>query len=283
MHRRTLPWATFALAIALCSSAPGRALAFDGDHPKYRFGVSLGLAGSIPIGSDVGQGGGEPDEYENALWGQFELLTVDIGEHINLFGYGRVAFVGGINDDAFSAGGAAAGGGGGAQGGGTTTTRLYSIGGGVRYLPLKRSLVRPYISFAPGYAHSSVEFPVPAAGAQPSTGYHRHRGVALGFGVGVRIEPRVEVFGEDALLPITIELQYIKNIWRWHRSNLDDLQDAVVGFGEAALLGIDDPDELASAQASLDALKDADFKSGLASKNMNVDFLGLMVTVGFLR
>ena len=78
---------------------------------------------------------------------------------------------------------------------------------------------------------------------------HRHQGVAALLGVGVRFDVPIQAFGSDMLAPVALEAQYTKNFWL-------DLERTA--RNEAA------PERL-------------------AREGMELDYLGLSLTVGFLR
>lgn len=274
-HARAMLYRVF---LVLCLLAPAsNALAVDGTD--LRFGLGVGLMGSQPLGGDVGQDGA-PDEFSQALWMHLDLFTLDIGEHWSVGAFGRLSFSGGIDPDGVKAGlnenapvlctegevspidptqPCPAGG----LRAGPATASLTQWGITGRYFLLGDGFFRPFLSLGAALVVSRTKYETRRdlggggftgfGGGTPRAGQIRertHRGISLLAGVGVRFDIKVPAFGETALLPLAVEVQYSRNQWLDLRRV--DLYES-------------DPDRQ------------------LSPEGMQLDYLVLALTVGYLR
>jgi hypothetical protein len=186
-----------------------------GEDDHLRFGVALGVVGQLPIGGDVRQPGVGADEFEPALALQVELLTFDVGRHLQLVPYFRASVLGGPNPDAYDEVLGAS-----LPLAGPPETRLAEAGLGARVFPFDLDRLRPFVAGYVGYATARARYGLDL-GEQGALGglfggYRedwRHTGVGLSVGLGLRWDVPVTLFEDDALLPLVVEVRWTKHAW----------------------------------------------------------------------
>lgn len=252
MSRRVLQ-AFFVFVVLTFSTAT---FAVDGTVPSVRWGFSMGALGHIPIGSDTNQPNTTNDEFEPGIAIHLELLTLDIGSYVQLVPFLRTTLVGGVNEDSFdeviSTTESLAG---------DTSTHMTHIGVGTRFFPFgSDDWFRPFVSGAFGYVAAGARYQVNdidpttvpeafSAYVSPTSETWQHTGVGLTLGVGLRGDISTQVFSGEVLLTFALEAQWTKHIW----IDLDNNPDR--SFDQALL----------------------------APEDMDVDALGVLFSVGFLK
>jgi hypothetical protein len=132
-----------------------------------------------------------------------------------------------------------------------------------RYSLPTKGAFRPYLSLGVAYATHGVRYEAntgamagggggassPFGGGGTASYLHRHRGVGLPLGIGVRYDQPLRAFHADLLVPIALELSYTHNFWMGlqRKPSIEIVPDALVGARPF------------------------------------LDYLGLVLTVGFLR
>lgn len=220
-----------------------------------RWGLSLGLAGLMPIGSDTGQQGVDEDEFEAGLAIRAEILTFDIGSYVQLVPFVQTTVAGGVNPSPYE------------DVIGTTenladtpTTHMTQIGFGARYFPVGASWLRPFAAVYLGYVTAEAEYQVQdidpalipeslAAMVGPTRETWRHDGLGMTLGLGLRSDLATDALGEEYLFLFALEAQWTKNFWL-------DLEQYADRTFERALL---------------------------APEAMDVDGLALVLSVGFMK
>jgi hypothetical protein len=186
-----------------------------GPDDWLRFGVGLGVVGQLPVGDDVGQPGGGADEFEPALALQVELLTFDVGRHLQVVPFFRASVLGGANAEAYEDVLAA-----GLPLTGTPETRMAEAGVGARVLPVALGQLRPFVSGYVGYATARARYGLDLGDLGGLGGLlgglsedWRHTGVGLTVGLGLRWDLPVTVLGDDALVPLIVAARWTKHLW----------------------------------------------------------------------
>lgn len=239
MNARTLP------LIALLLALPSILNAQD-----LRWGAAVGLVGHIPVGDDTGQDSVEGDEFGSALWIHADLFLFQVNPEWHFAPFVRAVIAGGADADTYARalGDTASG---------EATTGMTHLGIGARYSPLALGQWRGFLSAYLGHATARVTYSAQNEAAEQlpeefrgllgsSQQTRRHTGMAVTAGLGLRRDLGASVLSEDVILPISIELQWTKNVWL-------DLEGGGV-----------------------DSLP-------LAEEGMQLDYLSLLVSVGFLR
>jgi len=139
-----------ALLGVLCGGSSAHALEYSSPI-KLRVGASVGLLGSLPVGDDVGQPGA-PDEFRKGLWVHVEPVSFDLGAHVQLSGFFRLAIAGAYDT--------------GPLGDSIDLDRVVSgpdrkaanIGALARVFPFGDGVVRPFVSLGLGYITAGASF-----------------------------------------------------------------------------------------------------------------------------
>jgi hypothetical protein len=257
MECRLLCGSLTLLALSLLAP-PARAL--DDTQPLLRWGMAAGLSGTLPFG-DLRQKGATQDEFVPALWVDLELVQFDIGAHVNVAPFARFSLAGGVDPDAVDAaldparrkdamGNVLS----------EVEPTLLNLGLKGRYFPFGLGLFRPYVALGAGYATLGARYEVTALPGAPTAGgpfggggtqslLHRHQGLSTLLGLGVRMDVPLRVFDNEVFMPVALELAYTHHFWLDLRRN-----------------------SAAETSAQL-----------LAAEGPFVDYVGLSLTVGFLR
>lgn len=252
MSRRfLLPFVVFVVLTASTTAS-----AVDGTTPLIRWGLSLGALGHIPLGSDTSQPNTTDDEFEPGVALHLELLTLDIGSYVQLVPYLRTTLAGGVNEDSYeqviSTTESLAG---------DTSTHMTHIGLGTRFFPFGADdWFRPYVSGAFGYVTAGARYQVndidPVTVPEAFSGFvsptdetWRHTGIGLTLGAGLRVDVPTQVPAGELLIVFALEVQWTKHFWLDLENNPDRSFDQTL----------------------------------LAPEEMDLDALGVLFTVGFLR
>ncbi len=217
-------WPGLLLLFLFCSiGVPSSAQALDDTQPSLRWGVAVGVSGSLPVG-DLRASAATRDEFTPGLWVDIEPLQFDIGAYFNLSPVARFIWRGGVDPEAIEA----------ALDSSRRVDALgkpldspkvsaLELGLKTRYFPWgDSSRFRPYAvlglsysTLGAGYETAAVATgaPGPGGAARTSLRVHRHQGLGSKLGIGLRYDQPIRVFNTEMRVPIALELSYTHHTW----------------------------------------------------------------------